>query len=670
MSEPILDLAGLTPQQISKVKQFVSNMKCLDSGLGPNGLPLDPLINPTGVDSDRFVLFPIKHADIWRAYKKASQAYWVTEEIRNLQGDVDDFENKLTDNQRYFVKMVLAFFASSDGIVNENLLSRFATEVQYPEARQFYGLQAQIENIHCVSGDTHILTSEGHKTIETLVDQEVEVWNGEQFSKTTVRRTSEKAMFTAVRLSNGVTLHCTSQHRWFLEGSENAVFTQDLRIGDKLKHYELPFISNLSENRLESPELHGLLLAKGKFNYAHHYGKEVGTRKPYIVRLTRDDMRRAVGSEHLLVVELSGFYANFPTHFDEATRLGFLRGLLCGPRTFATNDAVALHLPIPRRFAKTISDEAHAFFATLGIHCETRVVYDREKGNVVVYLDKEELLRAPFAHVRDLWETLPVTEDAPVIPRKRAVDVYVTGTKLALPGPSYCFCEPLRGAGTFNCVVTGNSESYSIMIQELVRDPEERTRLFTALETVPSIRKKGDWALRWIEDSESLFGTRLFAFMVVEGLFFAGSFACIQLMNSQGLMPALSFLNQKISVDELSHAAFAAMLYKDHLTNQKPSEELGLSIMKEAVEIEIEFQTTALPCRLIGMNADSMAQYIRHVADTLLVQCGLPRLYHANNPFPFMQMLYVASSTNFFERTNANYNIASVDRKFLIHEDF
>lgn len=317
--------------------------------------PLNDLVK-TGVlddepilreNKDRFVLFPIKHADIWNMYKKAEASFWTAEEI-DLSADLVDWAERLNDDERHFIKHVLAFFAASDGIVNENLAINFMNEVQYPEARCFYGYQIMIENIH--------------------------------------------------------------------------------------------------------------------------------------------------------------------------------------------------------------------------------------------------------------------------------------------------------------------SETYSLLIDTYIKDSSEKNRLFHAIDTVPAVKRKAEWALRWIEKGS--FQERLVAFAAVEGIFFSGSFCSIFWLKKRGLMPGLSFSNELISRDEGLHCDFACLLYSQ-LRNKLPESKVHEIIMN-AVEIEKDFVTDAIPVQLIGMNAQLMCQYIEFVADRLLGELGCSKVYHANNPFDFMEMISLQGKTNFFEKKVAEYQKAGV----------
>jgi ribonucleoside-diphosphate reductase beta chain len=318
----------------------------------------EPILEP---NSNRFVLFPIEHDDIWSFYKKAEASFWTAEEI-DLSADLIDWDKKLTDNERHFIKHVLAFFAASDGIVNENLAENFLSEVQYTEAKFFYGFQVAIENIH--------------------------------------------------------------------------------------------------------------------------------------------------------------------------------------------------------------------------------------------------------------------------------------------------------------------SETYSLLIDTYIKDTAEKNHLFNAIETLDCVRKKADWALRWIEQGN--FAERLVAFAAVEGIFFSGSFCSIFWLKKRGLMPGLSFSNELISRDEGLHCDFACLLYTKHLVNKLSTEQVK-EIITDAVAIEKEFITDALPVKLIGMNSDLMTQYIEFVADRLLMELGCAKVYNTSNPFDFMDMISIQGKSNFFEKRVSEYQKAGVmsdNKTFTLNEDF
>ncbi|KAL7811067.1 ribonucleotide reductase [Trichoderma gracile] len=203
-----------------------------------------------------------------------------------------------------------------------------------------------------------------------------------------------------------------------------------------------------------------------------------------------------------------------------------------------------------------------------------------------------------------------------------------------------------------------HSETYSLLIDTYIKEHSQRSYLFNAIETIPCIRKKADWAIRWIQDKNSSFAQRLVAFAAVEGIFFSGAFASIFWLKKRGLMPGLTFSNELISRDEGLHTDFACLLHS-HLKN-RASKEVIRDIITDAVRIEQEFLTEALPCALLGMNSNLMKQYIEFVADRLLVALGNEKVYKSSNPFDFMENISLGGKTNFFEKRVADYQKAGV----------
>lgn len=218
-----------------------------------------------------------------------------------------------------------------------------------------------------------------------------------------------------------------------------------------------------------------------------------------------------------------------------------------------------------------------------------------------------------------------------------------------------------------------HSETYALLIDTYIKDPAEKDRLFHAIDTVPCVGKKAEWALRWINNGS--FAERLIAFAAVEGIFFSGSFCSIFWLKKRGLMPGLTFSNELISRDEGMHCEFACLLYR--MLDNKLSKEAATAIITDAVEIEKEFISDALPVSLIGMNAKLMSQYIEFVADRWLGELGYDKVYGASNPFDFMEMISLQGKTNFFEKRVGDYqksgvlNVGGGDNKgFSLDEDF
>jgi ribonucleoside-diphosphate reductase subunit M2 len=216
-----------------------------------------------------------------------------------------------------------------------------------------------------------------------------------------------------------------------------------------------------------------------------------------------------------------------------------------------------------------------------------------------------------------------------------------------------------------------HSHTYSNLIDTYIKDKEEKDRYFNAIANFPCIKKKSDWAQKWIHDNRSSFATRLVAFACVEGIFFSGAFCSIFWLKKRGLMPGLTFSNELISRDEALHCEFAVLLYSKLVRKMEKSR--IHEIIREAVEIETEFICEALPCRLIGMNSQLMTQYIQFVADRLCVQLGYKKIYNVNNCFDWMEMISLEGKTNFFERSVSDYSLANksnTDIAFDFTEDF
>jgi len=224
-----------------------------------------------------------------------------------------------------------------------------------------------------------------------------------------------------------------------------------------------------------------------------------------------------------------------------------------------------------------------------------------------------------------------------------------------------------------NIIEAIHSETYSLLIDTYLQDKEEKTKILKAIQTIPAVKKKADWALAWIDNKDADFATRLLGFAAVEGIFFSGAFCAIFWLKQRGVMPGLTLSNEFIAREEGLHTDFACLLYSKIVN--RLSKQQAHKIIREAVKIEKHFITKALPCELIGMNAKLMAQYIEFVADRLLLQLGYPKAYHATNPFPFMERMSLENKDNFFEKRVSTYAKATVgkaaeDMKFKMNEEF
>lgn len=216
-----------------------------------------------------------------------------------------------------------------------------------------------------------------------------------------------------------------------------------------------------------------------------------------------------------------------------------------------------------------------------------------------------------------------------------------------------------------------HSHTYSLLIDTYIKDNEQKNILFNAIDNYDCIKKKSEWAKKWINDNRSGFATRLVAFACIEGIFFSGAFCSIYWLKKRGLMPGLTFSNELISRDEALHTEFAILLYSK--MNKKVNKARVYEIIKEAVEIETEFICQSLSCRLIGMNSELMTQYIKFVADRLSVQLGYDKIYNVSNPFSFMELISLESKVNFFEKRVSDYALATKNKNeeiFDLNDNF
>jgi hypothetical protein len=252
---------------------------------------------------------------------------------------------------------------------------------------------------------------------------------------------------------------------------------------------------------------------------------------------------------------------------------------------------------------------------------------------------------------------------------KDRINLLVAHTeKLPDLSPTYCFNEPLKHTGIFNGILTGQSEMYSLMIDQYIKDPAEKEYLFNAMKNIPCIAKKANWALRWISDTESPYAMRLVAFACVEGIFFSGAFCAIFWLKEKGVLPGLCTSNEFISRDESLHTEFACLLYS--MLENKMEDDKVYQMIREAVEIEQEFICDSIPCAMLGMNSDLMSQYIQFVADRLVVQLGYEKIYSVKNPFDFMDRINLSNKTNFFEHRPTDYARPQDQRNFSLDEEF
>lgn len=627
-------------------------------------------------DPTRFTMFPLKHLDLWNAYKNHMKAFWTEDEL-DYPADKQDWA-KLTNDERYFIEHILAFFAGSDGIVLENLIENFACEVQVPEARAFYAFQAMIENVHCVSGNTFILTKDGYFPIKDLVDENVDVWNGKKWSNVPVKYTGIDELFK-VTLNNGMTLECTSDHEWITKGKDGRykrVYTRNLNYGTPLVRIKYPITTPYKE--MVYPYVHGFM--------SSYYAMNTSTNRPSTLVLPKSYslyLSSLVGSKKYFTSTTGGMYMvdlahriTLPVFFvpmneKQETKLMWLEGLY-DYSGIIHEDFVGGEIMTLMTIYQDFAQQIQLLYTTLNINCYleqitkgvTRILVDDYNLNALKKLGfTTNRIRHIKTKIEDVYFLKHNTYELHVKSIEKLEGVYDT----------YCFEEPLEHMGVFNGILTGQSTTYSLLIDTFVEDPQRKMDLFNAIQTIPCVTKKADWAIKWIDKSRP-FAERLVAFTVVEGIFFSGSFCAIFWLKSKGKMTrALGLSNEFIARDEGLHTDFGVLMY--HKLRRKLTRERVIEIISEAVEIEREFICDSLPCALIGMNSDLMYTYIKFVADRLLVQLGYDKEYNVENPFDFMNNIALSGKTNFFEKRTTEYQNASAvikqtDKSFDFDDDF
>jgi len=572
-------------------------------------------------ENNRLTVYPISNNIIWSSYKKQQAAFWTAEEI-DFSKDYDHFNN-LNENEQYFIKMILAFFSSSDTIVNINLADRFLNDVQIREAIITYTWQMAMESIHCVSGDTLILTDTGFYEIKTLENVNVNVWNGNQFSSTVIQYTGKQKLYDVI-LSNGLNLKCTDEHKWFIDNNnkKEIIYTKNLSIGNKIFQYELPIIDfDEDTHNNKSIYLQGYMFGSGfiDFNYVVPINYKITSKITWLTGFF--DQVNYIIKDNKLIIS----YNNYDLLKDVQL---LLLTFNIHSQVYYTNNLVIFVSEFIKLYDFNYKPKPKLYNEIKNINCDDI-----------------------YTNCKDIY----------------IIDIYEFGEE-----DTYCFNEPLEHAGVFNGILTGQSETYSLQIDNIIKDPIEKNKLFNALKEFPFVAAKANWAFKWIESNEC-FAKRLLAFAIVEGIFFSGSFCSIFWLKKRNIMPGLCNSNELIARDEGLHCAFAILLYS--MLNNKLLENEVHDMFKEAVEIEIEFICKSLPCKLLGMNSDLMAQYIKYVSDRLLTELNYSKIYNVSNPFDFMESISVEGKTNFFESRPTQYQKSSIlnksrDNIFELNENF
>ena len=321
----------------------------------------------------------------------------------------------------------------------------------------------------------------------------------------------------------------------------------------------------------------------------------------------------------------------------------------------------------------TFLQDIQLMLSTMGISSNIKVAKEEGwtelsdgKGGLKKYLSKKvyvlyiscysvnKLMKLGFAPHRLFLTTGDINENKSLIKIEQIIDEnrYCE---------TFCFTEPKKHAGIFNGILTGQSETYSLLIDTYITDKNEKNEILHAIQTIPCVQKKADWALQWIDNKNADFGTRLVAFAAVEGIFFSGAFCAIFWLKQRGLMPGLTLSNEFIARDEGLHTEFACLLYSKIVN--RLSQEIVYQIIQQAVDIEKNFITKSIPCEMIGMNSKLMTQYIEFVADRLVLQLGYPKIYNTSNPFDFMERISLENKDNFFEKRTSTYGMSGIGKK-------
>lgn len=598
---------------------------------------IEPLLDPA---NERFTIKPIKFNQIWEMYKKQQSMYWKAEEI-DFSKDYDHFI-KLDKDEQHFIKMVLAFFASSDGIVNFNLRERFLKEIKITEAQVAYSWQMMMENIHCVSANTKILTDEGYINIGDNENKIVNVWNGEQFSNVIIKYTGDSKLYQ-IELSNGMTLNCTPEHKWFteMENKKSITYTKDLKENDIIYHYDLPLINCKDPDNFLNPYLHGFLcgdsINSNSFYLSLYEDKkdliDLFNTKYSIKKYSVQNDKYTFDITNLINKEK--YYV--PINYSLETKIRWLEG-------FADNNTKNIFSNNNLDFVKNIQ----LMLTTMGIHSHIEL---HDNNYILCIYDPDRLITLGFSPKKfKTFEYQNIKKPITIKNIKLLSGIHKT----------YCFNEPLQHAGIFNGILTGQSEVYSNMLENIVKDSIERDKLFNSIKLVPSIEMMANWAFKWIESKDSI-SYRIIAFAAVEGIFFCGAFAAIFWLKKyrsygENIMDGLIKSNQLICRDESEHVNFACYLYS--IIVNRLDKDTVHNIIGEAVEISKIFNKDAIKCQLIGMNYDLMCQYIEYVGDRLLIMLGYEKKYHTTNPFEFMESIGLLNKTNFFESRPTEYQSA------------
>ena len=410
-----------------------------------------------------------------------------------------------------------------------------------------------------------------------------------------------------VELSNNMKLQCTPNHKWFINinNQKEIVFTNKLQINDIIHSYELPIIDPKDPDEFINPYYHGFTAINNMQN-------------------------------NIFV----------PINYSIKTKLQWLYGLFDSITYIDTNNNQFPIYSTDIIFLKNIQ----LMLNTLSINPEIK----KNNDTYILYISYEDRLKLHDLNFYHKYLSNNINKNSEY--NLKIINI----NKLTGIHKTYCFTEKTNNAGIFNGILTGQSETYSLQIDNIIRDKDDKNKLFNAVKELPCISDKIAWSVTWIESNTS-FQTRLLAFAIVEGIFFSGSFCAIFWLKKRNIMPGLCTSNELISRDEGMHTQFAVLLYS-MIKNKLPEIQVHKMFI-DAVEIESKFICESLPCSLLGMNADLMKQYIKFVADRLLLDLNYSKIFNVINPFDFMESISIEGKTNFFESRPTQYQKSSILNK-------
>lgn len=646
--------------------------------------------------NERFCLYPIEYHNLWDLYKKQQSAIWKAEEV-DFSHDYNDWET-LNNDEKHVIKMILAFFANTDGIVNLNISTQLLNKITINEAKVTYNFQMMIENVHCVSADTKILTDNGYFEIFDMLGKNINVWNGKEFAPTTVKFTGKSNLYK-IELSNGMELKCTPEHKWFIM-KENQfhnetckreiIFTKDLKENDIIYSYELPILEIDDPDEFKNPYIHGFFCGNEIYNDDKPticLNNNMVDLIEYLIPDSHQFNNNQI--ECCIETKINKHKFFVPVNYSVDTKIRWFEGIFDSNGYVQLNDKKNTNAI--RIFSSNFEFIKNIQLMLTTLNINANIIINCKEFQSLLLENKEEQKLFNHKQIYGIYITIsgvnklyklgfkPKTLQILVNDNINEQDESIKITRITpLEGynhDTYCFNEPKEHAGIFNGCLTGQSEAYSMMLDTLIKDKTEKIHLFNAITTIPSIKQISEWAIKWI-DADTHIANKIIAFACVEGIMFSGAFATIfWLKNYKGagkdFLVGLMKSNEWIARDEGMHMTFACELYK--LIINKPSKHDVLKIITESVEIASHFVNESIQCKLVGLNANLMNQYIKYVADRLLVSLGYDKFYKTTNPFPYMDTIGMVQKTNFHESRVTEYQSAynsNTSREFIGTDDF